>query len=187
MNHPRAGVKGMLLLSSASALMLAALLQGEVPDSDAAKGKAKVTEAKPAAGGPELQPLPATEPLVELAPFMGELQRLTHKLALSADAGNSELARFYLYESLEQFKSIQEEVPEYRGQPVALLIDRMAKPAYDALEKASSKEGATAEDLRQPLNGVIAACNQCHVATQHGFIKITAGTGTNPFNQDFKP
>lgn len=121
----------------------------------------------------------------ELALLMGDLQRLTHKLALSADAGNAELAAFYLHESQEQLRKIQSEAPEYENIPVALLIDRLAHPAY-----APMQEAVTAKDvnrMREDMNAIVQACNACHTATQHGFIRITPGTEVNPFNQSFAP
>jgi hypothetical protein len=116
---------------------------------------------------------------------MGDLQRLTHKLALSADAGNAELAAFYLHESQEQLRKIQTEAPEYENLPIALLIDRLAHPAY-----ASMQEAVAAKDKERMLAGVdsiIQSCNACHTATQHAFIRITPGTESNPFNQSFAP
>lgn len=129
---------------------------------------------------------------VELAPYMGELQRLTHKLSLSIAHSNGELAKFYLYESLEALREIQEEVPEYRGLPIAFLVDRLARPRYEELksalqEAADGDANPGAPDLAAAMAGVVESCNQCHVATQHGFIKITNETRTNPFNQDFAP
>lgn len=132
------------------------------------------------------------EAFVELAPYMGELQRLTHKLSLSIAHDNHRLAEFYLYESLELLEDIKTDVPEYRGQPVALLIDRISTPLYRELEKAIKADrmasgGKSNERSRAALTGVLNSCNECHVATQHGFIKITDQSGVNPFNQDFKP
>ncbi len=121
----------------------------------------------------------------ELALLMGELQRLTHKMALSAEAGNAELASFYMHESLEQIKKTQTEVPEYEGQPVALLMDRIGLPAYAAMQesvKAKDKRG-----MLVALDAVIRSCNACHAATLHPFIRITRGTELNPFNQSFQP
>jgi len=121
----------------------------------------------------------------ELALLMGDLQRLTHKLALSADAGNAELAAFYLHESQEQLRKIQSEAPEYENIPVALLIDRLAHPAY-----APMRDAVTARDMkgmREGMNAIVQACNACHTATQHAFIRITPGTEVNPFNQSFAP
>jgi hypothetical protein len=121
----------------------------------------------------------------ELALLMGDLQRLTHKLALSADAGNTELAAFYLHESQVQLRKIQSEAPEYENLPIALLIDRLAHPAY-----ASMQEAVVAKDKERMLAGIdsiIQSCNACHTATQHAFIHITPGTEVNPFNQSFAP
>lgn len=121
----------------------------------------------------------------ELALLMADLQRLTHKLALSADAGNAELAAFYLHESREQLRKIQNESPEYDGLPVALLIDRMALPALAPMEVAVAAKDKL--QMLASLDGIIQSCNACHASTQHGFIRITRGTTVNPFNQSFAP
>jgi hypothetical protein len=136
---------------------------------------------------PGLQPVAEAEAAPELALLMGDLQRLTHKMALSANEGNAKLAAFYMHESLEQLKAIQKDSPEYEGQPVALLIDRLAMPAYEPFQKSVTAETADKERMLTALDGVIQSCNQCHVATHHPLIKITRGTEVNPFNQSFKP
>ncbi len=134
---------------------------------------------------PGLQPLAENNPVPELALLMGDLQRLTHKLALSADAGNAELAAFYLHESQEQLRKIQSEAPEYENLPVALLIDRLANPAYAPMQAAVSAKDR--QRMLAGLDSIIQSCNACHMATQHGFIRITRGTEVNPFNQSFAP
>ena len=121
----------------------------------------------------------------ELALLMGDLQRLTHKLALSADAGNAALAGFYLHESMEQLHKIQSEAPEYERLPIALLIDRLAHPAYGLMQEAVNEKNK--ERMLAGLDGIIQSCNACHIATQHPFIRITRGTEINPFNQSFQP
>ncbi|MGK0185529.1 MAG: hypothetical protein ACI9R3_001307 [Verrucomicrobiales bacterium] len=147
------------------------------------------------ATGQEVQPEVVTpqsekdEQFVELAPYMGELQRLTHKLSLSVANANYPLASFYLYESLESLEDIKTEVPEYRGLPVALLVDQLSSPQYEQLKKAlaaDEKEGKLTRSAAA-LAAVINSCNLCHEATQHGFIKIVDLSDVNPFNQDFKP
>jgi hypothetical protein len=138
-----------------------------------------------AVAGAQLAPVEDSASTPELALLMGDLQRLTHKLALSADAGNAELAAFYLHESQEQLRKIQSEAPEYENLPIALLIDRMAHPAY-----APMQEAVTAKDaklMREGIHAIVQACNACHTATQHAFICITPGTESNPFNQSFAP
>jgi hypothetical protein len=139
---------------------------------------------QPAAG---LAPLLEEEAAPELALLMGDLQRLTHKMALSAHEGNAPLAGFYLHESLEQLKAIQAEAPEYERLPIALLIDRLALPAYEPFKAVLTEQPLNRDRLMNTLDGIIQSCNACHVATEHGFIHITRGTEVNPFNQSFKP
>ena len=142
--------------------------------------------AETPSGPAPLRPLPEEPAPVELAPYMAELQVLTHKLSLSVGAGNRELARFYGYESRQLLGEIQRDVPEYRRQPIAVLIDRMSFPALDRLDAALADDGE-AGAARRALDGVVASCNQCHRQTLHGFIRITVETERNPFNQDFRP
>lgn len=136
---------------------------------------------------PGLTPMTAGEDAPELAFLMGELQRLTHKMALSAAAGNADLAGFYMHECLEQLTKIQTEVPEYEGQPIALLIDRMGLPVYAPLKAAVTAKPANKGQLMKGVETIVQGCNACHAATLHGFIRITPGTEINPFNQSFQP
>lgn len=135
-----------------------------------------------------LRPLDPERPL-ELAPYMAELGRLFHKLALSIEADNPELARFYAYESQVQLERTQEDVPVYNGLPIAILIERYALPSLGALDRRLA-DPETRQDrslLFSALDDALARCNACHVATDHGFLRITRGTEVNPFNQDFRP
>ena len=79
-------------------------------------------------------PAPGARPGPELAPFMSELEQLTHKLQLAELANHRELVEFYLYESREVAKQIVSEVPGYGGHAIAILVDRMLEPAYARLE-----------------------------------------------------
>ncbi len=124
-------------------------------------------------------------PTQELAPYMRELQVLTHKLSLSVAHANFELANFYVYESLEQLETIKEAVPEYRGIAVAYFIDRLMTPEYEKLRQMLDKNnepGAAAA-----MKSLVDSCNQCHQTTKHGFIRILDRGDFNPFNQDFTP
>lgn len=137
----------------------------------------------------QLKPLTGRAGFVELAPYMAELQTLTHKLSLSIGSSNRPLARFYAYEMEANLEKIQAEVPEYDGQPIALLVDRMALPSLEKLHAllGSDMEPEEPDALRRALDGVVDACNHCHQATLHGFIRITVETGKNPFSQSFEP
>lgn len=140
-----------------------------------------------ALGAQTLVPLDDAEPVPELASYMGELQRYTHKLALSADAGNFPLVEMYAHESLLQMQKIQAEVPEYEGQPIALLVDRIGLPGFEAIRKAVADQSSDPKVLVPAVEQLVQSCNTCHAAVQRGAIHITLGTDKNPFNQSFAP
>lgn len=129
--------------------------------------------------------LRANEP--ELAKYMAELQVLTHKLSLSIDRDNPELAEFYMYESMLLLDETKEDVPEYRKLPIAVLIEQLMEGQYSKLEVSLKKEMKSQQlnESKLAMAQLIESCNQCHNATQYGFIKITQGLNVNPFNQDF--
>lgn len=142
-----------------------------------------LTVASPRAqSSKEPAPIPSAE-APELAPYMGQLQRLMHKLQLSIAANHPELARFYLYEIKELTETICEEVPEYRGYPVALLIGRTLSPRLDEMEQALERK--VPEAIDQAYEAAIGACNDCHRATQHGFIRIPIRASGSPYLQAF--
>lgn len=118
----------------------------------------------------------------ELAPYMNHLQRHTHKLGLSIQAKNKPAADFYLTELSETFELVQKKFPSYDGYQIAALSKAMIDPAKPALTKAlAASDWPTAAIA---YDKYVAACNNCHVAVKHEFIKITVPTG-NPFNQSF--
>lgn len=164
---------------------------GADPGSDAAERASAAHANRDDEPEARLVPLADVSAKVELAPPMGELQRLTHKLSLSIGGRDLELTAFYAYESLELLREIQREIPEYDGHPIALLIDRMAMPAYETSTRALTAAGDSASPARTrevegAVAGLVAACNGCHEATRHGFIRITDERSRNPFNQDFE-
>lgn len=152
-------------------------------------GQAEEThEETTEAPAPKLAPLEEDDSIfVELFPYMTELSHLTHKLALATKAKNAQLAEFYLYESILHLEVIQNDVPEYRGQPIALFIDRMAHPTYKEMKKNLQEEKPDFELLTKNFQSVVQSCNACHAATDHSFLKITDGFDVNPFNQSFQP
>jgi hypothetical protein len=167
-----------LLITVTGACVIAAMISGG--------GRAQETAPADIAK-PGLFPLAEPADAPELALLMGDLQRLTHKMALSANEGNAELAAFYMHESLEQLNAIQKQAPVYEDQPVALLIERISLPSYEKFRESVNARPADKERMLTALDGVIASCNQCHVAAHHPLIRITRGTEVNPFNQSFKP
>lgn len=133
-----------------------------------------------------MQPTP--QPVVEhytpgLAIQMKYMQHWTHKLGLSVEAENLELADFYHHELEHATEDLIESIENYGGFPIAQLTETMMVPMMDALEDAL--EAGNWTQIRSAYTAVITSCNTCHVATDHGFIVINEGFGNNPFNQDF--
>jgi hypothetical protein len=118
----------------------------------------------------------------ELAVYMSHAQRHAHKLGLSIQSKNKPLADFYYTELGEAFEQIEAKFPQYEGMQIAALAKAMLDPAKPALSKSiAAGDWATASVA---YGKFIAACNSCHVATKHEFVKITTPAG-NPFNQSF--
>lgn len=117
----------------------------------------------------------------ELAEAMASMQYYTHKLALSLEAENSELAGFYLHELEELAEAVADDIPEYEGHRIGELVEAMLVPEIEALEERLAAGTGSAS-----IEGLIRACNDCHATTDHGFIVIES-TDANPYMQDFAP
>lgn len=123
---------------------------------------------------------PAVPP--ELASYMSQLQHHTHKLTLSIDAENGALAEFYLHEVGEITEQVEQLFPEHDGVPVARLVDDLLAPRLTALRESLAR--SRWDQARSGLGELVAACNDCHAAAGHGFIRVEVTTA-NPFNQSF--
>jgi hypothetical protein len=118
----------------------------------------------------------------ELTPHMEIMQHLSHKLGLAIQARNQPLAAFYLEEIHETTEVIQKKFPTYDKHDIAELMGAMLVPSIDPLKKSiNAKSWAIANAGYTKL---LDSCNDCHAATDHEFVKITAPTA-NPFNQAF--
>ena len=124
---------------------------------------------------------PAKADNVELVEAMTALQYFTHKTSLSVDARNAELAEFYAHE-LEEILEQLESVESYHGQPIAKLVESMLVPRFEKLEaQIKARDWSKSSDA---VNDLIGSCNQCHQATQHGFIQIVR-SADSPYFQRF--
>ena len=130
----------------------------------------------------------ANEDGEELATYMGELQRLTHKLQLSIEANNPQLASFYLQESFHIYEEVQSKLPVYEDIPVAIYLDRFALPTYQPLRQFLSAKPKNIDPTQgtRMLNTIIEGCNKCHQVSHFGFVKIQSNSH-NPYLQDFSP
>ncbi len=118
----------------------------------------------------------------ELAVYMSDAQRHAHKLGLSIQSKNQPLADFYFHELGETFEAIEKHFPQYDGMQIAALSKAMLDPAKPALSKSIAAGNWPTASIA--YDKLVAACNSCHVATEHAFVKITVPTH-NPFNQTF--
>ncbi len=118
----------------------------------------------------------------ELAHYMTHVQRHSHKLGLAIQAKNKPLADFYATELAETFELVQKKFPTYEGFQIAALSKAMMDPAKPALTKALAAADWPTASIA--YDKYVAACNSCHVAVKHEFVKITAPS-SNPFNQSF--
>lgn len=120
---------------------------------------------------------------IELVEMMSELQRYTHKVHLSLQAGNTRLAGFYAHEMEEIIEALAD-IDEYDGHPVGRLVRERLEPLFVALENSLRGTGETAPPVA--LDQLLQACNGCHEATAHGYIVIRKNSH-NPYMQSFKP
>ena len=127
---------------------------------------------------------PAAASGAGLAERMSHLQRHTHKLQLSVEARHPELVGFYLHEIEEVAEEIRDEVETYDDHPIGRLTGEMLLPAVEALEEPVAAGDWDAADTG--FDRLLSACNACHAATEHGYIRIVRKKG-NPYNQDFSP
>jgi hypothetical protein len=125
-------------------------------------------------------PAQAEEPL---GPYMNDLQRYSHKLGLSIDAGNQPLAEFYSSKLTEAMGLIETKFPTWQKLQIGALMKAMLGAPLTPLGAAIGKgdmAGASSAYDALLANG----CNGCHVATQRPFIKVTR-VKSNPYNQSF--
>jgi hypothetical protein len=122
---------------------------------------------------------------VELAVLMGHLQRFADKLHFSGANQNWQLASFYLEELEEAGEEIEKAKIMEDGKDVSALIGQMLLPQLKAVEKAVEEKSMT--KFQETYQTMVKSCNDCHTATNHGFIRITVPTDPTYRNQDFKP
>ncbi len=119
---------------------------------------------------------------VELAHIMSNLQYFMHKIGLSIAAENNKLAKFYVHELEEAIEEVLE-VESYDDYPIGQFTKSILLPAFLTLdEKIESADMDTADEEYEKL---IKACNNCHMLTNHEFIKIQRNDA-NPYLQSFK-
>lgn len=118
---------------------------------------------------------------VDLAHLMANLQYFLHKTGLSITATDPRLVEFYIHELDESIEEI-EGINNYEGYPIGELTKAMLLPSFEIFKKSIKKIDVKA--VHSAYLNLIQACNNCHAATKHEFIKITHNE-SNPFLQTF--
>ena len=117
--------------------------------------------------------------------YMSQMHRMSHKLGLSIDAENKDLALFYIEEIGELVEIVKQKFPQYDGFQIGALAPAMLTPYMTPLSKAV--EGGDWRAASSAYDTLLkSGCNGCHTATAHGFVKILR-SADNPYGQDFKP
>ena len=131
-------------------------------------------------------PSPPSPYVMTMGDMMNTLVQPRHiKLGVAGGAENWRLAGYALVEIRQVFAGIVKAQPQFRGMPVAALIDAaMSQPisAVDAAIKLQDpkKFAAAYDQLTQ-------GCNACHAALDHPYVVIKA-PGSSAFpDQDFSP
>jgi hypothetical protein len=114
------------------------------------------------------------------------LQLMRHaKLWLAGSHANWPLADYELGELREGFEDASKLHPIYERVPVASLIANLTPAPLDAIGTAI--KGKSAARFAIAFDGQTGACNACHQAANHGFIRITRPSGSMFSNQEFRP
>ncbi len=121
----------------------------------------------------------------ELAVVMFRLQIHAEKLWHAGQAANWPLADFYLHELEEGLEELEASCDVEGGQAVGPLGKTMTHGPQEALEAVVDAGNAAA--FASAYDDMLAACNGCHTATAHGFVRIQVPTGHSLTNQDFRP
>ncbi|MFB6347059.1 MAG: hypothetical protein ABEK50_15145 [bacterium] len=121
---------------------------------------------------------------VEIVPMMGQFQRFSHKMGLAVRQKNKPLAKFYLHE-LEEVYGELSTVKEAEGYPVGQMAKSILKPELNGMDEALKDPDW--ENVNKQYRSLITSCNNCHMATENEFIKITPRTTKSGYNQSFQP
>ncbi|MDX1639450.1 MAG: hypothetical protein R3281_15900 [Balneolaceae bacterium] len=121
----------------------------------------------------------------ELAEYMQYIGGYLHKLSLSVQARNPDLADFYMHELQASVLAVKQDVPGYEGYDIAYFTELLLDSQIDSLRTTLKTRDWDA--IRARINTTVNSCNTCHNATGHGFVQVTAGFDKNPYNQVFEP
>lgn len=146
-----------------------------------------LTLALPCAGFAAPQEPPAATASQSYTPglgeFMSSIQVRHAKLWFAGKGKNWQLAAYELDELKETFEDAAKYQPEFKGKPIAKIIEPMTAQPIAQLEKAI--ETRDSARFVRAYDSLSHACSACHQATDHGFIAIQRPTFPPLTNQRF--
>ena len=122
---------------------------------------------------------------IEIAIYMGRIQRYHQKWWAAGQAGNAELAGFYLHEMEEAMEEIATARVMDEGVDVSAHMRTYGLAAVEALEKKLKEEGVAAMHADAGL--LAKTCTTCHVECGHPYLRIVPPTAVHFPDQDFAP
>ncbi|MBK8498017.1 MAG: hypothetical protein IPL52_04170 [Flavobacteriales bacterium] len=122
---------------------------------------------------------------IEVAVSMGRLQRFHQKWWLAGKAGNAELARFYLHEMEEAMEMIADGHVMDEGVNVSEKMETYGVATVNNLAALLDSAGVGA--MHAEASTLVKACNSCHMATKHAYIRIKVPDTAAFPDQDFAP
>jgi hypothetical protein len=122
---------------------------------------------------------------IELAVIMGRMQQYHQKLWAAGQAGNAQLAGFYLHELEEAMEEVVDAKAMEDGNDISALMRTYGISTVELLEKQLKEEGVAAMHANAEL--LANTCNSCHVSSGHAFIRIQVPTAVQFPDQVFQP
>ena len=125
------------------------------------------------------------EHAVSLGQHMAYFQRYADKLYFAGTASNWELADFYAHELEETTEAVEAAGYVEDGVEInSLLASLFTEPLENVEEAVDARD---VEAFRSAYGGLVTACNTCHEAAEHGFVRIIVPEQSAYPNQDFEP
>jgi hypothetical protein len=129
---------------------------------------------------------PASPYVMTFGDMMNTLIQPRHaKLGLAGQAQNWALAQYALVEIRQSFAGIAKAQPNFRGLPVAALVDAALSQPMNAVDAAIKQQNP--QQFATAYAQLTAGCNACHKAADHPFVVIKVPDATAFPNQDFAP
>jgi len=122
---------------------------------------------------------------LELAVHMGRMQRYHHKLWLAGEAGNEELAHFYLHELEESMEEVAQARLVEDGVDISKHMATYGLATIRSLKEVMERDGVQALHGQSEL--LAKACTSCHLECQVPFLRIKVPMGAEFPGQDFLP